>query len=327
MSEPFYKVVFTGTLMPGFALDTVKSNLATLFKSDLGKINHLFTGRPVVLKRELTAADADKYLTVLRNAGAMVSKEADLAASLSLVATEEEQARAAAAAETTHSAEGQPSMTCPKCGHVQAKAPDCEACGIIIEKYRARQAEMAAFAPAATVTPGQTPSPASPYTPPQSSVAEAQPEYGELNVFTTNGRIGRLRYLAWSLSLSLLMFAAILLAVAGYAITPALGYLFGAVAAISAVVVGIMIGVQRLHDIGWSGWLLLLSLIPYLGSLFSLVLLLMPGSKGGNRYGAPPPENSKAVKILAALWLVFVALGIIAAVVAPDLQQYLPKQQ
>jgi uncharacterized membrane protein YhaH (DUF805 family) len=317
-----FKVVFSGELMPGFTLDNVKSYLATLFKSDLSKIDSLFTGRQVVLKRELKEADADKYVAVLRNAGALAHKESDLAASLSLVATEEHD-DAPAAATTTDTGQ----MTCPKCGHVQVKAVECAACGIIIDKYIARQAQQPDIAttpeisrPSAAAATSSTP-----YAPPQSAVGEALPEYGELQPFTTNGRIGRLRYLAWSLSLILLMTGGFILAAIGYAITPAIGFVLGGVGLIAAMVVGVQIGVQRLHDIGWSGWLYLLALVPYLGSVFSLVIMLIPGSAGANRFGAPPPENTRAVKILAGLWILVPVIGILAAIALPAYQDYLLK--
>lgn len=326
MSETLYKVVFTGELMPGQSLETVKSNLAKLFKSDLGKIDSLFSGRPTTLKRELSESDADKYLLALRNAGAMVRKETDFASSLSLVEHED------SSATTTHAdAVTKARMACPKCGHDQIKASECEACGIIVEKFIARQALQAATATfsAPTVTaslPDANPNTSSsPYSPPQSSIAEEMPEYSELKVLTTNGRIGRLRYLAWSLSLILALTAAVILVAIGYALTPAIGYLLGAVALAGAMIVGVQIGVQRLHDIGWSGWLYLLILVPYLGSVFSLVIMAWPGSAGSNRFGAPAPENTTAVKILAGLWILVPLLGILAAVALPAYQDYLQR--
>jgi hypothetical protein len=78
-----------------------------------------------------------------------------------------------------------------------------------------------------------------------------------------------------------------------------------------------MFGVQRLHDIGWSGWLLLLSLVPVVGGVFSLLLFIIPGSTEANRFGPPPPPNSTAVKVLAALWLGVILLSIIAAIAVP----------
>lgn len=37
--------------------------------------------------------------------------------------------------------------------------------------------------------------------------------------------------------------------------------------------------IKRLHDIGWSPWLLLLSLIPFVGFILALLLLFVPGKK------------------------------------------------
>ena len=44
--------------------------------------------------------------------------------------------------------------------------------------------------------------------------------------------------------------------------------------------------VRRLHDANFSGFLILLNLIPYIGSLILLVLLVIPGTAGPNQYGA-----------------------------------------
>lgn len=47
-------------------------------------------------------------------------------------------------------------------------------------------------------------------------------------------------------------------------------------------------GVRRLHDLGMSGWLYLLVLIPYLGSLFLFVCALLPSQRKVNEYGPYP---------------------------------------
>src|SRR3989338_1186832 len=75
-------------------------------------------------------------------------------------------------------------MTCPKCGHQQSKAIECSACGIVIEKFIARQA-MLAENPPEVVSAAATP-----YATPKAAVAEALPELGELKAFTPDGRIG-----------------------------------------------------------------------------------------------------------------------------------------
>ena len=162
----------------------------------------------------------------------------------------------------------------------------------------------------------------SPYAPPRAAVGDNLPEYASLKVFTINGRIGRLRYLAWTLVLTVAMLVAGgIIATAGFAVATAsptagmiLGVLLGFALCVAIMVVSVQIGVQRLHDLGWSGWLYLLNLVPLVNSIFPLLLLVMPGSTVANQYGAPPPRNSTAVKVLASLWLAFIPLMLIIVV-------------
>ncbi len=43
--------------------------------------------------------------------------------------------------------------------------------------------------------------------------------------------------------------------------------------------------VRRLHDINRSGWWVLISLLPFVGTLILLIFLVLPGSEGENRFG------------------------------------------
>lgn len=72
MSEPLFDIVFRGDLMPGHSLPEVKGRLAQLFKIDAAKVEPLFSGAAVTLKRNLDKPTATKYHTVLRSAGAAV---------------------------------------------------------------------------------------------------------------------------------------------------------------------------------------------------------------------------------------------------------------
>ena len=317
MTQARFKIVFNGELMPDVSLATAKENLARLFKSDQTRINSLFSGGTVDIKRNLSENEADQYLKALQGAGARVRKEQDLGASLSLVKSDDHAPRTQdSAPRAAGTGTGTGEMTCPKCGHQQSKAIECEACGIVIEKFIARQAMLTQNPPdlvSATATP---------YATPKAAVAEALPEFGELKPFTVDGRIGRLRYLAWSM---LLMLACLpLFGIAGgfFAASEILGGLLVAVVSIAAVVVGIMFGVQRLHDIGWSGWLLLITLVPIVGGVFSLLMFIIPGSTAANRFGSPPPPNSRAVKILALLWVAIIVIGIVAAIALPAYMGY-----
>lgn len=61
-----------------------------------------------------------------------------------------------------------------------------------------------------------------------------------------------------------------------------------AVIALGFAVPTIAVTVRRLHDQNLSGWLYLLSFVPYLGGLAILVMMCLPGTKGPNRFGPDP---------------------------------------
>jgi uncharacterized membrane protein YhaH (DUF805 family) len=163
--------------------------------------------------------------------------------------------------------------------------------------------------------------PESPYAPPQARVGENLPPFGTLKPFGVEGRIGRLRYLAWTMVLTLVMLGVgsvvAIFAIALIASDSTAGLIVGGLVVvllcIAIAVVSIQISVQRLHDIGWSGWLWLLNLVPFIGSFFPFVIMCVPGNTIANRYGPPPPPNSTAVKVLSSLWVVFIAIVFIGA--------------
>lgn len=163
--------------------------------------------------------------------------------------------------------------------------------------------------------------PQSPYAPPLANVSEGVAGFATLKPFGVDGRIGRLRFLAWSMVLSLVTMAVVsVFAIIGLALVSSdstasliIGGILAFFLCLAFLIASIMISAQRLHDIGWSGWLWLLNLVPFVGSFFPLLLLAMPGNQTANRYGAPPPPNSTAVKVLSALWLVVIALVIVGA--------------
>ncbi len=50
---------------------------------------------------------------------------------------------------------------------------------------------------------------------------------------------------------------------------------------------------QRCRDIGYSGMLVLLNFVPFVSMLFQVLLLILPGTKGPNKYG-PDPRGDMA---------------------------------
>ena len=51
---------------------------------------------------------------------------------------------------------------------------------------------------------------------------------------------------------------------------------------------GLAVSIRRLHDVGKSGWFLLISLIPLVGGIWLIVLLASKSNPGENQYGAEP---------------------------------------
>jgi len=52
------------------------------------------------------------------------------------------------------------------------------------------------------------------------------------------------------------------------------------------------VGIRRLHDTDRTGWWMLVTFIPFIGGLVFLVFMLLPGTKGENRYGADPTQGA-----------------------------------
>ena len=61
----------------------------------------------------------------------------------------------------------------------------------------------------------------------------------------------------------------------------------GMIYALAILLPSLAVGARRLHDIGKSGWWLLIGLIPLVG-LVLLYFLVQPSQSENNEYGAPP---------------------------------------
>lgn len=72
MSDTEFDIIFRGDIVIGQQLADVKARLQQLFKADAARIEQLFSGRPVPVKRKVSAAEAEKYRAVLLKAGARV---------------------------------------------------------------------------------------------------------------------------------------------------------------------------------------------------------------------------------------------------------------
>jgi hypothetical protein len=71
MAELQYQVIFRGKTVPDTPIEDVKANLAKLFKTNDVRINRLFSGQVVVLKKGLRQEEGERYRVLLERAGAL----------------------------------------------------------------------------------------------------------------------------------------------------------------------------------------------------------------------------------------------------------------
>lgn len=174
----------------------------------------------------------------------------------------------------------------------------------------------------------------SPYQPPRGAITPAaSTDYGEINLLSSLGRLGRVRYIGYSVGIGFLInVIAGLLGGAGALLGEGggdwAGWVGGGAAIVLvlvALVVSVMLAIQRLHDFDASGWWSVLVVVPFANLVLYLVLLIMPGTQGPNRFGNPPPPNTTGVILLALILPLILVIGIIAAIAIPAYQDYLER--
>jgi uncharacterized membrane protein YhaH (DUF805 family) len=156
-----------------------------------------------------------------------------------------------------------------------------------------------------------------PYRSPTAAVDDQPEEYGEVRIFSSSGRIGRVRYIGYGIGLTFLI------GVAGGILGGALGaagmkggWLQGLIG-LAVVCIQILLTIQRSHDFNATGWLSLLALVP----LINLMFWFVPGTDGPNRYGPPPPPNTAGTVALALILPVLFVI-ILGAVAVPAYKAY-----
>lgn len=97
---------------------------------------------------------------------------------------------------------------------------------------------------------------------------------------TFNGRARRKEY--WMFFLFNIIISIVLGVVDGVVFGKEL---LGNVYSILVLVPGLAVGVRRMHDVGKSGWFIL---IP----IYNIILAATDGDKGDNEYGKDPKENN-----------------------------------
>jgi len=170
------------------------------------------------------------------------------------------------------------------------------------------------------------------YQAPQSNVETSDTQrYCDISFTSASGRLGRVRYIAYTNGFMMLLYLIFGLVAALDAM------LFGStgIVAISGGVILLLIGlyltfiltIQRCHDFDTSGWLSLLLIVNLFIPLIFLIFWIVPGTQGPNKYGVTSAPHT-TVHILLALIIPIVAIiGILAAIAIPAYNAYIEQAQ
>ncbi len=151
-------------------------------------------------------------------------------------------------------------------------------------------------------------------------------DYGdEVKFFSFSGRLGRVRFICYYLLAYLLVVMASMVVGMLVGLSRSVSTLWDGVFIVLFIpffVILLSFVVRRLHDFDWSGWSVLLFLIPVVNFIFMLVLLFMPGTAGNNRFGSRNPPNKPWMVVVASIIPAVMIIGILAAIALPAYQDY-----
>ncbi|MBT9525300.1 MAG: DUF805 domain-containing protein [Rhizobacter sp.] len=317
--EAQVRLVFAGEVIDGFQFDEVKRRFGEAFKIEGARLAAMFSGERTVLKRALPAGEATRYVAKLAALGARVHIEplegAKPAASPAPAP--------AAAALIPALAPLEEQITCPNCGERQPKQVFCRACTTDMPRGIAAKKEDADRARAERLDAARA---GGRYAPPRSAGGEVSSggtvDPPPMLSLSFEGRMGRISYLnagglAW-LGIALIgIVAAVLLPIfRSMLVLIPLG-----VAGIVFFIWSLRVTALRLHDFNFSGWWALLTFIPYLGFVATLVLLFVPGSSDDNDYGDKPRQGNGLVAV-AIVIVSTIALIAISRLAMSSYDQY-----
>lgn len=118
------------------------------------------------------------------------------------------------------------------------------------------------------------------------------------NYAVFSGRARRTEY--WMFVLFNMIFAIVAMILDNVLGTAIEGIGYGPVYLLYMLVVlipGLAVSARRLHDVGKSGWFMLIAIIPIVGAIWLLVLFCTEGVAGANNYGQNPKRNASLSEV------------------------------
>jgi len=122
MSDNDYRVVFIGELVDPDRRSVVKRNLATLFGTTAGTLDKLFGSNPVVVKKNISRAEAIRFRDAIIRCGAFCRIETMNSMTEVLLTIGTDQVGKF--------------MVCPRCSKRQDQSAICRYCGVIVQEYK-----------------------------------------------------------------------------------------------------------------------------------------------------------------------------------------------
>ncbi len=141
-----------------------------------------------------------------------------------------------------------------------------------------------------------------PYATPKSAITPLNTEkidYNENKWYHFSGRIGRLKLLAYGIWTFFITIAIAFIVSTALTFILPLGKALDIASIILAIIiyvppiifVWVIYPIRQLNDLGKTGWLVLMMLIPIVNVVFYLYLLFAKGDPKENKYGTPPLPN------------------------------------
>ncbi|GLS04213.1 hypothetical protein GCM10007860_13590 [Chitiniphilus shinanonensis] len=347
------RLLLTGAILPGHTRESLLHQLGGLLKLERERVAELIDNAPTIIKQQLPVEHLDAYLPLLARTGAVVRVEhldgrpyqprrvaapdafptllLDDAPESAMPATQvqaaprpaESLAVPARSDEPAAQPEARPApavetMNCPACGHGQPRRTLCVACGVDMPRLAAAKAQAEREARAeALASRHDTPRPVV-----EGVLSADYYETPQAVGLRLDGRLGRMRYLAYALAMLVALLPGVMLASHSLMLVQSVGVPF---LVAWAALYG-RLTVFRLHDLGMSSWWMAwaavgpaaLLLIDVRVGTFAIMLLALtllglaavPGPENDNEFGPPAEPSTTPINVAAAVCLAMVLLGL-----------------